>query len=245
MASWTEYAAPAWLRIWPAQLRGVLPVPLSSSSVGGPLGDHVWKTDAPVTTSLSARQETLHRFHEGLNSLNIERLPEAWPFFQNILARTDSTLELDELPEFVEWEADQKSGGLNLLFTFREPLTRDTRARIAASSGMVDRFPVSLSDGTSMTEIRLPFEKLGNSSSGEWIVQENRALLFKERSAFIGTTSSSMTETESPKACGTHVLAGFNQLTLDQLASVFGQPSTFPLQELWWAEKNGNIIACW
>ena len=243
VTSWKDYAAPAWLRIWPSRLTDTHLFSSSSTSIGGPIEHQRWRTDVILSTLPSEKDSYAPK--KDFNSLNIARLPEAWPVFQQILQSFGIPLDLKTIPQAIAWSKNLKTDSLDFALTFNGPLETDTKVHVLAAAGIFDHFLVTLPDQSLMTENRLPFETLKNSTSSQWDLKNERILIFKENEAFLGDASSSLRTDDHIPACQGQLLGTLNRQTVNQIGIALELADTLSMNQLVLAEEKGRLAICW
>ncbi|MBI5654293.1 hypothetical protein HZC53_01380 [Candidatus Uhrbacteria bacterium] len=121
--------------------------------ISGPIVANSWRSDFKL------------KHAEGLNSsdkdifVDLESFPEAWPTI-NQAVKNISGIEIDEKPKTIGFNLSPE-GLDDLMLTYLETPADTTLLRLAGSIGLSDVMPYVLPDGTTVLELKLPKQKLG------------------------------------------------------------------------------------
>lgn len=234
--SLADYAAPAWLRIWPAFLLKTSVDPRDDASIGGAISRGRWITDARV----SGDAETLDRV-SGQNMVAIRAVPDAWPAIESMLREQGMDIRLTTAPSVVSWTAGSES--ISIRMHFDDPLATTTIAELAGGMGVVDRYEYALEDGTLVTELRLPTDPTARTA--DW-ASENGRIVFQENDVILGDPALFDTQTEIPPQCRGPVIAILDGKGLNNLLTTLHLPALYTVPDrLIWLEQNGRVVACW
>lgn len=226
----TDYAG-TWLKIWPDNN--------PKKGLGGLLIGKLWRTDLPIPTHSGVIYKPA-----GRNYLLISAVPKLWPKIERLIAEKGINLNLDTLPEAISWNSDDQSI-TSLKLEFSEAINATTAAIIAGSVGIADNKLYTLPDETLITELRLPFQSIEASTSGQWLVNGKNQLTLSEKTAIIGMETEQMNETILPDYCKGAVLAVFDVQDLLPMFENFGLKKTTDIQRLILLETGGYLNICW
>ncbi len=229
VSSWGEYAAPAWLRIWPDQLHLAFSNG-DQTSFGGVLANRHWKTDL---TSPKSPLQPAHIF--GQNFINLSTLPVVLPTLDLAQAAT---------PTAVYWSVDTNDQ-ISLRVESDHPFDLNTKAAFAGAAGIFDEEPYTLPDGTVMNERKPPIKTIQQSTSTVWELKDQRQLTISDTVIALGHTEPLQKELAVPQSCQGSIIAAFDTETLAELLETLGVKTISSLQPLVFLQDNDHVTLCW
>lgn len=240
--SWRDYAAPAWLRVWPERLFAWNADPTDSGTVwslGGPIIGNSWKTDVHLPVS-SEEGERL----DGPNGIKISALPSIWPKIEETLRAAGFNLHLSETPDLVRWSKEE-DGNISLLIEYEQFPTGKGLQELAGGLGLTDYAVFTLEDGTVVPELRLP-SGLEQGTSTEWMLKDGRRVLKTEKGLLVGRAkvfdSQVIDLDDCPKG---KKVAIFEESAVRQVLDGIGMGFIWSRESILWINNKNGLYLCW
>ncbi len=236
---WTDYAANAWIQLWPGRVGAWPNVGLGTDlRVGGPISESVVRTNLRFP-----KQTSTESGYRGDNFIRASAVPSSWPLIEPILRAQGLGIFLDMPPKIVAW-SNNNNEKTSFYFEFDEMITSSTRSLIAGGYGLTDNRQYSLSDGTILSELMLPTNAIAQSTSQTWDLPGGNVLQFKSNIAILGD-SKVFDEIKQPTdACKGTVIAAFDDITTLNLAKRVGIQIGTKNRGIIIVENDGRLNIC-
>ncbi len=236
---WSDYAARAWIQLWPGKIDAWSNAGFETDlRVGGTISDSVIKTNLQLPNQIT--QENGYR---GDNFIRASAVPGSWLLIEPILRAQGLGVFLDTPPRAVAWaNTDDKT--TSFYFEFDGTLTSSTRSLIAGGYGLTNDRQYSLPDGTVLNELRLPMNAIAQSTSQTWDLPGGKALQFKSNTAILGDSNAFDEIHQLLGACKGTAIAAFDKKTTSNLVKQIGLMTETESEGIIFIEDGGYLSVC-
>ncbi len=237
--AWTDYAANAWIQLWPGRITAWPNVGFETDlRVGGPISESVIRTNLRFPKQTSADSG-----YRGDNFIRASAVPSSWQLIEPILRAQGLGIFLDTPPKIVAW-SNKDNEKTSFYFEFDEMIASSTRSLLAGGYGLTDNRQYSLSDGTILSELMLPTDAIAQSTSQTWDLPGGEALQFKTNTAILGDSKAFEEIKRPPEACQGTVVAAFDNKTTANLAKQVGIQIGTGANDIVFVETDSHLNVC-